>query len=192
MEQFIIQHPVPTLIIWTVLNLLHYYLNFLNSRLYKSLADFDPKFEIKYDQKSFWKLLLWIGFGIGMLCAYRQLILQKPEKTDEYFVFAGALFFLVIGYLLKDILSLGKYFVYCREISKITYPSFKATMILISFEFFGYSILMFLSFLISKSPFLLGGAIGLAFGGALCILELTRKKYSSKIEDDPKSGTNRE
>ncbi len=119
---------------------------------------------------------------------YMQLILQKPEKTNEYFVFAGAVFFLVIGYLLKDILSFAKYFVYWRKISKTETYSFKASMFLYSFEFFGYSTLILLSFLISKHPLLLGGTIGLAFGGALCILELTRKKYYAKIEHNPKNG----
>jgi hypothetical protein len=175
MERLIIQYAE---LIWIVLNLLHYYLRFLIARLYKNLADFDSEFEIKYDKKSFLKFLAWIGFGAVTLFAYRHAALQKVVTADEYSAWVGAFFFFVIGCLLRDILSMGNYFVYWREISKVTI-SFKASMILSSFEFFGYSTLMLLSFLISKNPFLLGGTIGLAFGGSWHIFELTRKKYSN-------------
>jgi len=50
MERLIVQYAA---LIWVLLNLLHCYLDFLNRRLYKSLTDFDSKFEIKYDKKFF-------------------------------------------------------------------------------------------------------------------------------------------
>jgi hypothetical protein len=132
------------------------------------------------------KLLGWLVFGILWLSAYRQAILQKAvTTTNEYFALVGGLFFFVIGHLLRDILSLGKYFVYRRKI-KITYFSFKASTILSSFEFFGYSTLIFLGFLISNNPLLLGGTIGLAIGGLLYIFEGEKKKYYSKVEHNPK------
>jgi uncharacterized protein YneF (UPF0154 family) len=136
-----------------------------------------------------------------MLSALRQAFLQKYVTAYEYFVWVGAFFFLVIGYLLRNVLSLIGYFIRRRGMPKITssHPktsknaicdientnnegfgigsySFKHSTIAYSFEFFGYSTLMLLSFLISKNPFLLGGTIGLAFGGMLNILALTKKK----------------
>lgn len=180
MEPLVIQYPTETLIIWTLLNLLHYVLNFVNGQLYKRLVG-NSKFEIKYNKKFFLKLLLWLGFGIGVLAAHRQAMLDKDITAYEYFVWVGAFFFLEIGYLLLDFLALLKYFVYQREMLKITY-SFKTSTLMYSFEFFGYSVLVLLSFLVSKDSFLLGGSIGLAFGGILYILELTRKKNYSKIE----------
>jgi len=172
MERLLVQYAA---VIWTLLNLLYYYLNFLNIRLCKSLADFDPKFEIKCDKKSFFKFLIWIVFGIIFLSADRQAVLQKRVTTDEHLVLIGGFIFLMVGYLLKDILYLGKYFVYRREIPKTTL-SFKSSAILSSFEFFGYSALMLLSFLISKHPLLLGGTIGLATGGLICICKILGKQ----------------
>jgi hypothetical protein len=146
------------------------------------LPGFDCKFEIKYDKKYFLKLLLWLGFGIGFLAALRQTMLKEEITSYEYFAWVGAFFFLMIGYSLRDILSLGKYFICRKEMS--TCFSFNTTLILIAIEFFGYSTLMLLTFLTSKNPFLLGGTIGLVFGGILYILELTRKKNRSKIENN--------
>ena len=178
MERLVIQYPV---LIWTLLNLLHYYLNFLNIRLYISSADFGPKFEIKYDKKFFLKLLMWLGFGIVFLYAYRQAFLQQNVTDNEYFAFAGGMFFLVIGYLLRDITSLMSYFVHRMETPKTTYKfSFKSSMISNSFAFFGYSALMLLSFLISKHPLLLGGTIGLATGGLICICKITGKQQHNR------------
>ncbi len=174
MERLLIQYTLLTVLMWNLLNFLHYYLSFLNSRLYKSLADFDSKFEVKYNKKYFLKLLLWLGFGTVYLLSYKQAFLQKAITANEYFAWVGGLYFCVIGYLLSDILSLGKYFVCQIKMSKISYFSFNTSMILYSFEFFGYSTLMLLSFLISKHPFLLGGTIGLAFDGILGIFQIKR------------------
>ena len=186
MEGLIIQYPVSILLVWTLLNFLHYYLTFLNIRLYKNVLDFDSKFEVKYNKKDFFRLLLWLGFGVGMLAVFRQAMLQKIVTTNKYFVWIGAFFSLVIGWLLSDFLSLAKYFVYRRETPKLTYSSSKASMIVYSFEFFGYSALMLLSFFISKHPLLLGGTIGLAFGGILYLFKLSKRQYYSKIEQNQK------
>lgn len=182
MEQLILQYPALIWITWAFLNFLHYYLNFLNSRIYKNLADFDFKFELEYNKKSFLRLLVWIGFGIAFLSAYRQAFLAKVVTTEEYFAWIGGFFFLIVGYLLRDVQFLGGYFIYRRETTKkITY-SFKTSMILASFEFFGYSAITLLCFLVSKNSFLFGGTIGLAFAGILFIFEIKRKKNSPKIE----------
>jgi hypothetical protein len=181
MEQLIIQHPVITLLVWTILNLLYFCLNFLGIWLYKNLPSFDSKFETSRGKRYFWRVLLGLGFGIVWLSASRGMMLAEKITPYEYFVWVGGFFFLIIGYLLRNILSLGKHFIYRKETSKITCFSFNTTMIFAAIEFFGYSTLMLLSFLLSKNPFLLGGTIGLAFGGVLHILELTRKKNRSNI-----------
>jgi hypothetical protein len=169
MEELIIQHPSLILLIWTILNLLHYCLNLLSIRLYKNLPDFDSQFETNCDKKYFLKLLLWLGFGIGVLVALRQAMLEKGVTAYQYFAWVGAFFFLIMGYLLMDILSLTGHFVFWKRVHKIAY-SFKDSAMVCSFEFFAYSTLILLSFVISKNPFLLGGTIGLAFGGILCIV----------------------
>ncbi len=174
MERLIVQYAE---LIWVLLNLLHYYLNFLNNRLRKSLADFDPKSGIKYNNKSFLRILLWIGFGVVFLSFYRHAVLHKAATTEEHFVVIGGFIFLVVGCLLRDILYMGGYFVCRSEMPRTTYSfSFETSAILASFEFFGYSVLMLLSYLVSKHPFLLGGAIGLATGGLICICQVKRKK----------------
>lgn len=170
MKQLIIQHPVLLLIIWTALNFLYYFLNLLQWQLYKRSADFDSRYGPKSPKRRFLKLLPWIGFGIVWLSAIRQVDLKKPEGENEYFIYVGAFFFLIIGYLLIQILSLGRYFVYRREMTtKFCSPN--TSRILTSLEFFGYSALILLSYLISKDPLLLGGIIGLAFGGIMCLFK---------------------
>ncbi|MGA2915305.1 MAG: hypothetical protein ABSE89_04700 [Sedimentisphaerales bacterium] len=124
------------------------------------------------------KLSLWLAFGVGTLAALRQAMLEEKVTTNEYFVWVGAFFFIIIGYLLRDILYLEKHFVYWKQSPTTTY-SFKAAAIVRSFEFFGYAALILLSFLISKNPILLGGTVGLVFGGSLYIFELINKKYRS-------------
>jgi hypothetical protein len=70
--------------------------------------------------------------------------------------------------------------------------STKASMILSSFEFFGYSTLTLLGFLISQNPLLLGGTIGLAFGGTLCIFQVINKKYYIELNRTTKKETSKE
>ena len=178
MERLIVQYAE---LIWVLLNLLHYYLNFLNNRLSKSLVAFDSKFKIKYDKKSFLRNLVWIGFGVVFLSFYRHAVLHKAATTEEHFVVIGGFIFLVVGYLLQDILFLGGYFVCRSEMPRMTYPfSPKVSAILVSFDLFGYSALMLLSYLVSKHPFLLGGAIGLATGGLICIYQITGKQQRDR------------
>ena len=180
MELLIIQRPILTLIIWTLLNLAQYCLNILNSRLYKNLVDGDFRYVKNYKKTALLRHILWIGFGILILSAYRQAFLQEAVTAYECSVWYGAFFFLVIGHLIGVVLYLGKYFVYHKENLRTT-CSFSASMILQSCDLFGYSILVLLSFLITTSPFLLGGAIGLAFGGSLPLFELINKKCNFKI-----------
>ncbi|MDD5010657.1 MAG: hypothetical protein PHQ00_00870 [Phycisphaerae bacterium] len=184
MEQLVIQHPILILLTWTLLNILLCCINFLYQRLYKNVIDFDVKSEARYGKKSSLMLLAWLIFGVVTLAAHRQAMLKGEETFYEYSVWAGAFFFLIIGYLLRGTLYLIQYFVYWKGLPKTT-SSYKASTIVYSFEFFGYSALMFLGFLVSNNPFLLGGTIGLAFGGALYLLELTRKKGTSDKKISP-------
>jgi hypothetical protein len=172
------------LLVWTILNLLYCCLNFLSIRLYKNLPGFDSKFETSRGKKYFLRVLLWLGFGIGFLAVLRQTMLEERITSYEYFVWVGVFFFFIIGYLLRTISSFGKYFIYRRETLRTTCFSFNTTLVFSAIEFFGYSALVLLSFLISKNPFLLGGTIGLASGGVRYLLELTRKKSRSKIENN--------
>lgn len=172
MENLILLYPKLMLLTWILLNLLHRGINFLNLRLYKNLMVLDSSYITTYNRKYFLKFLLWLGFGIGMLAALRQQILNKNITGFEYFTWVGAFFFIVIGYFLNEILLLTRYFVYQKDNSTLICPSHKTALILTAIEFFGYSVLVLLGFFITKTPFLLGGTIGLAFGGFLYIFQL--------------------
>jgi hypothetical protein len=176
MENLIIQYPVRMLLVWTLLNVLACCLDVLGRRLTKDVANSDPGFQVKSYKKAFLIFLLWLGFGIGTLAANRQEMLEDDTKTYECLVYIGAFFFVVIGYLLSNIMSLLKYFVCRKEMPKPSTYSYKTCIIIRSLEFFGYSALILLSFAISENPILLGGAIGLAFTAGIYLLELTRKK----------------
>lgn len=186
MENLVIQYPMQMLLLWTLLNLLTCCLNLLTIRLYKDTANLDSRFQVKY-RKYFLKFFLWLGFGICILAGHRQAMLAKGVTAYECFVWIGAFFFLVIGYLLSNVLLLLKYFIYRREMPKSATYSFETCMMMYSFEYLGYSALMLSGFLMTKNPFLLGGTIGLALGASLYLLELTRKKKYPEIENNQKN-----
>ncbi|OQA03557.1 MAG: hypothetical protein BWY69_00397 [Planctomycetes bacterium ADurb.Bin401] len=158
MKQLIIKYPVLIISLWVILNIIHCCLNLINSKLYKEVAEPDVKFKIKYNIMYFLKLLLWLAFGILILITSRNTMLNKDIITREI-VWYGALFFLIIGLIIRDLKTLGEYIVYWRKMPK-TFYSVRASMIVHSFEFFGYAIIMFLSCIVSQNAFLCGGALG--------------------------------
>lgn len=172
MEQVIIQYPVLTWIIWVFLNFLAYYFQFLNYTLYQKLIN---NFEFKANKKSFLHLLGWLCIGTIILFGFRQAVLQNQGITYyAYFAWIGGLFFFIIGCLVSNIVSLLEYFIHRKEKKKIIY-SYCSCIILSSLEYLGYSLLIFSGYFFTRSPFLLGGTIGLAVAGILCIFEINRK-----------------
>ena len=188
MQQLIIQNQLLMLVTWTILNLTYCCLSFLNGRLFRKPTAFDNIYQIKYLKRLLW-LVLWLGFGIGMLSAARGSLMEEDITADKYFIYVGVFFFIVIGFLLTDIRILATYFVYRKQTSKMTY-SFNRSMILHSFDMFGYSALILLSFLITKDSLLLGGAIGLAFNGCLYLSKLIKQYYINN--HDPEKQPKRE
>ncbi len=180
MEELIVQYPKSMVLIWILLSLLNYPLYFLNLQLYKNSSDFDSKPKVK----SFFKFLLWLGFWSFLLTGYSQKYFQNKISIDDYSIFVGACFSPIIGYLLMNILSVGNYFIYKIYAPKITFTTKKHAYILSSLNFFEYATLIFLSFLITKNQFLLGGAFGLAWGGIVMFLSCLNEKTSKKITEE--------
>ena len=184
MEELIVQYPKLMVLTWILLNLLCPPLYLLNLQLYKKSSTFDSNHTIKHRMKSFLKFLLWLGFWSFLLTGYSQKYFQNKISIDDYSFFVGASFFPIIAYLLINILSIGRYFVYWRCAPKIDFASKKGAYILYSLYFFEYSILIFLSFFISKNQFLLGGAFGLALCGIVMFLWSLDTKTSKKTTEE--------
>jgi hypothetical protein len=184
MEHYIIQYPIPMLLGWVILNLLHYCFAYFNKRLYMKVVDIDPKYATINNLKSFLIFLVWLGLGIGILSGHSLLI---KKITDYDCIYIGALFFLIFGYLLEDIFAVIGYFVLWKRSLKTSY-SVKDFTITYFLKFSAYSLLVFLCYLISKNPFLLGGAIGIAFGGIFYLVHW--EQYYLKIKHNSKNNTN--
>lgn len=181
MESFIVQNPMLIHVAWVLLNLLYYCAGFYIWRLWKRyFPQADPAYDIKYDWKFFLRPLLFIGYGSLMFWGCQHVISQRESAIYTYFAVIGALFSLMIGFLLITVRSLINYAACRKEISQVTFPSFKLSCISNASEFFAFSFLMLVSFLITKNPFLLGGTVGFAFGGVYNIFEAIPKLEITK------------
>ena len=180
MEQLALRYPGLIALIWILLNLLVYLLYLLRQRIKPNITDFSPKPESETRKRSFlrgiaWSLL-WIGFGTGIILSYKQAILQNVATSYEYFGWVGGFFFVEFGLLIVNLWSIGDYYICRKEMPEKMLYSTKTLTILSSIPFFAFSILIFFGFLMSKSPFLLGGSIGLAGMGVVWLERLVLKK----------------
>lgn len=183
MEELIYQYPCMTILIWNLLNVLHVLIYSINKQFFKRLTDSAHNFEIK-SWKTMLKFLAWLAFGTIYLWAYKNAYSTNAVSDYEYLAWVGAIYFCIIGFLIKDICFFVWYLASDKNRLKAIYSSYEffnsPSMFFQSLDFFGYSILIFISFLISHHPFLLGGTFGLAFDGVLCLLRLKKSEKKNQ------------